>query len=42
VVDKEKYKDFLNIESDWGNHILRAMRNLLTGSKDYPNITKDE
>ena len=42
VVDKEEYKDFLNIESDWGNHILRAMRNLLTGSKDYPNITKDE
>lgn len=42
VVNKEEYKDFLNIESDWGNHILRAMRNLLTGSKDYPNITKDE
>ena len=42
VVDKEEYKDFLNIESEWGNHILRAMRNLLTGSKDYPNITKDE
>lgn len=42
VVDKNEYKDFLNIESDWGNHILRAIRNLLTGSKDYPNITKDE
>lgn len=41
VVDKNEYKDFLNIESDWGNHILRAVRNLLTGSKDYPNITKD-
>ena len=42
VVDKEEYKDFLNIESEWGNHILRALRNLLVGSKDYPNITKDE
>lgn len=42
VVDKNEYKDFLNIESDWGNHILRAIKNLLTGSKDYPNITKDE
>ena len=41
VVDKNEYKDFLNIESEWGNHILRAMRNLLTGSKDYPNITQD-
>ena len=41
VVDKEEYKDFLNIESDWGNHILRAMRNILAGQKDYPNITKD-
>ena len=41
VVDKEEYKDFLNIESEWGNHILRAVKNLLTGSKDYPNISKD-
>ena len=41
VVDKEEYKDFLNIESEWGNHILRAIRNLLTNSKDYPNISKD-
>lgn len=41
VVDKEEYKDFLNIESEWGNHILRAMKNLLTGSKDYPNINQD-
>ena len=42
VVDKEEYKDFLNIESEWGNHILRAMRNIISGSKDYPNISKDE
>lgn len=42
VVDPNEYKDFLNIESDWGNHILRAVKNILSGSKDYPNITKDE
>ena len=41
VVDKEEYKDFLNIESDWGKHILRAVKNMLVGSKDFPNITKD-
>lgn len=41
MVDKEEYKDYLNIEKDWGKHILRAVKNLLTGSKDYPNITKD-
>jgi len=41
VVDKEEYKDFLNIESEWGNHILRAVKNLLTGSKDYPSISQD-
>ena len=41
MVDKEEYKDYLNIEKDWGKHILRAVKNLLTGSKDYPKITKD-
>lgn len=41
MVDKEEYKDYLNIEKDWGKHILRAVKNLLIGSKDYPNITKD-
>lgn len=42
VVDKEAYKDFLNIESDWGKHILRAIKNIITGSKDYPNIKRDD
>lgn len=41
IVSKEEYKDYLNIEKDWGKHILRAVKNLLTGSKDYPMITKD-
>ena len=41
LVDKEEYKDFLNIESDWGKGILRCVKNLLIGSKDYPNITRE-
>ena len=41
IVSKEEYKDYLDIEKDWGKHILRAVKNLLTGSKDYPMITKD-
>ena len=41
LLDKEEYKDYLDIEKDWGKHILRAVKNLLTGSKDYPKITKD-
>lgn len=42
VIDKNEYKDFLNIESEWGNHVLRALKNLIIGSKDYPKISKDE
>lgn len=42
VVDKNEYKDYLNIESEWGNHILRAVKNILTGSKDYPNISQND
>ena len=41
IVSKEEYKDYLDIEKEWGKHILRAVKNLLTGSKDYPMITKD-
>ena len=41
MVDKEEYKDYLDIQKDWGKHILRAVKNLLTGSRDYPQITQD-
>lgn len=41
LVDKEEYKDFLDLGKNWGKHILRATKNLLVGSKDYPDITKD-
>ena len=42
LVDKEEYKDFLDIGKNWGQHILRAIRNLIAGTKDYPDVTKDE
>jgi len=42
LVDKEEYKDFLDIGKNWGKHILRAIRNLIAGTKDYPDVTKDE
>lgn len=41
VVDKEEYKDFLDIKKSWGKDILRCVKNLLIGSKEYPNITRD-
>ena len=33
--DLEKYKDFTGKGAYWEDHILRPLRNLLTGSKDY-------
>lgn len=42
VVDKHEYEDFLDINKNWGKHILRAVRNLVAGTKDYPNVEKDE
>ncbi len=42
LVDKEEYKDFLDLGKNWGKHILRATKNLLIGSKDYPDITKED
>lgn len=41
VIDKNEYSDFLDINKNWGKHILRCVKNLLVGSKEYPNITRD-
>lgn len=41
VVNKEEYKDFLDIGKNWGKHILRAMKNILSSNREYPDITKD-
>ena len=41
LFDKEEYKDFFDIHKDWGKDILRCVKNLLIGSKEYPKITRD-
>lgn len=38
--DLEKYKDFCNIEADWFKYCVSAVKNLITGSKEYPLIPK--
>lgn len=38
--DLEKYKDFCNIESDWFKYSVSAVKNLITGSKEYPLIPR--
>jgi len=35
------YKDFCGIGTYWNDNILRTLKNLLAGSKDYPKVTKD-
>lgn len=39
--DREKYRDIAGFEVAFGN-IMRSMRNLLTGSRDYKAIPKEE
>ena len=39
--DLEKYKDFSGFEKTW-EHIMRCVRNLIAGTKDYPKIPKGE
>ena len=38
LVDKEKYKDYCDINKNWGKQIIRACKNMLTGSREFPNI----
>lgn len=39
--DKEKYCDFMGIDKYWKNHVIRPIRNLLLGEKEY-KIEKEE
>lgn len=39
--DKKKYRDIAGYEKSFGE-IMRSMKNLLTGSRDFPNIPVDE
>ena len=41
LVDKKEYEDFLDLGKNWGKHIVRAVTNLVAGTKDYPDISKD-
>lgn len=38
--DKDLYKDYMYIKRDWIDYVLRPIKNLIVGSKDY-NISKD-
>ena len=42
VVDKEEYKDYLDINKNWGKHILRAVKNIISGDRQYPDVANDE
>lgn len=42
IVDKEKYRDYCDIEKKWGKNVLRAVKNLLVGNREYPSITEME
>ena len=39
--DKEKYRDIAGYEKSF-KEIMRSMRNLIAGTKDYPDIPKEE
>lgn len=42
LIDKDEYKDYLGLGKGWYQDVLRAVKNLIVGSKDYPNITRDD
>ena len=39
--DKEKYRDIAGFEHSF-KEIMRSMKNLLTGSRDFPDIPSEE
>lgn len=41
VIDREFYKDYCDIGKNWGRQVLRAVRNILSGSAEFPNINED-
>lgn len=42
IIDLDYYKDLCDIKKGWGKQIKRAVINLITGSKDYPDIESDD
>jgi hypothetical protein len=41
TVDIEKYKDICDIGKKWGKQILRAVKNIVSSSQEFPDITAD-
>jgi CRISPR/Cas system CSM-associated protein Csm5 (group 7 of RAMP superfamily) len=39
--DLEIYKDVSGFETTW-NHILRCVKNLVAGSREYPDVPREE
>jgi hypothetical protein len=40
--DLKTYQDMCSLDKNWWGHILRAMKNLLTGSREYPRLDGEE
>src|SRR5574344_731635 len=38
IIDREYWKDYCDIGRNWGKEIIRAVKNLITGSREFPNI----
>ena len=41
TVDINKYKDMCDIGKNWGRQILRAVKNIVSASQEFPDITAD-
>jgi hypothetical protein len=41
TVDINKYKDICDIGKKWGKQILRAVKNIVSSSQEFPDITAD-
>lgn len=41
VIDREYYKDYCDIGKNWGRQVLRAVKNILSGSAEFPDINVD-
>lgn len=41
LVDREVYKDYCDIGKKWGEQVIRCVKNLVGGTREYPDINKD-
>lgn len=40
--DLTTYQDMCSLDKNWWGHVLRAVKNLLTGSREYPRLDGEE